>query len=83
MISTRLLFGGNLLRQPAYRDIAHRTVGEMRNADYVMENVFWIGVYPGLSEDHVDYTLEVLHDLARGAGTNGASAARPLSADPV
>jgi hypothetical protein len=37
----------------------------MRNADYVMHNVFWLGVYPGLTAQHIDYVLEVLHDLAR------------------
>ena len=63
-IATRLLFGGNLMRQPAYRDVEHRVVGEMTNSDFVMENVFWIGVYPGLQEEQIDFMLEVLHEIA-------------------
>ena len=47
-IATRLLFGGNLLRQPAYQDRAYRTVGDLPNSDCVMNNVFWIRVYPSL-----------------------------------
>jgi CDP-6-deoxy-D-xylo-4-hexulose-3-dehydrase len=79
-IATRLLFGGNLLRQPAYRDVPHRVVGDMAGADYVMHNVFWIGVYPGLTEAHVDYVLETLHDIAEGAV---AATGRRVSPDPV
>lgn len=60
-IATRLLFGGNLMRQPAYRDVEHRVVGEMTNSDFVMENVFWIGVYPGLGGEQIDFMLEALH----------------------
>ena len=63
-IATRLLFGGNLMRQPAYRDVEHRVVGEMTNSDFVMENVFWIGVYPGLGDQQIDFMLEVLHEIA-------------------
>jgi CDP-6-deoxy-D-xylo-4-hexulose-3-dehydrase len=66
-IATRLLFAGNLLRQPAYRDIAHRVVGELRGTDFVMNNVFWIGVYPGLSDANVDFMIEALAEIAAPA----------------
>jgi CDP-6-deoxy-D-xylo-4-hexulose-3-dehydrase len=64
-IGTRLLFGGNLLRQPAYRDIACRQIGDLANADFVMNNVFWIGVYPGLTPAVVGYMLDRLHEAAK------------------
>ena len=64
-IATRLLFGGNLLRQPAYSKIEHRVVGELTNSDFVMENVFWIGVYPGLGDQQIDFMLEALHDACK------------------
>lgn len=59
-ISTRLLFGGNLLRQPAYRNVQHRVVGSLTQADVVMRRTFWVGVYPGLTESHLDYVAETL-----------------------
>jgi CDP-4-dehydro-6-deoxyglucose reductase, E1 len=80
-IATRLLFAGNLLRQPAYKDIEHRVVGTLDNADFVMECVFWIGVYPGLSDAHVDYVIEILHEIAEGAFH--ANGGRRVSADPA
>jgi len=64
-IGTRLLFGGNLVRQPAFRDVPHRVVGTLAQSDFVMNQVFWIGVYPGLTPAMLDYTLERLHDLVR------------------
>jgi CDP-4-dehydro-6-deoxyglucose reductase, E1 len=65
-VSTRLLFGGNLTRQPAYRDVAYRVIGDLAKADFVMRNVFWIGVYPGLSADAIGYVIELFHRLPRG-----------------
>jgi CDP-6-deoxy-D-xylo-4-hexulose-3-dehydrase len=82
-IATRLLFAGNLLRQPAYRDIEHRVVGTLHNADFVMDNVFWIGVYPGLSEAHVDYVIDVLSEVAESVFRRSAQRAAPRRSSPV
>src|SRR5487761_1194814 len=54
-IGTRLLFGGNLTRQPAYQDVKYRVIGNLANTDFVMRNVFWIGLYPGLTQAMLDY----------------------------
>lgn len=62
-IHTRLLFGGNLLRQPAYRGIEHRVVGDLSGSDFAMEHAFWIGVYPALGPEHLDYVIETVHEL--------------------
>jgi CDP-4-dehydro-6-deoxyglucose reductase, E1 len=59
-IGTRLLFGGNLTRQPAYKDVEFRVIGDLKNTDYVMNNVFWIGLYPGLTEEMLDYTIDII-----------------------
>jgi CDP-6-deoxy-D-xylo-4-hexulose-3-dehydrase len=64
-IATRLLFGGNLSRQPAYANVEYRTVGTLKNSDFVMDRVFWVGVYPGLSEAMLAYLVESLHDFCR------------------
>lgn len=65
-IGTRLLFGGNLLRQPYMRGRNYRVVGELTNADIVTENTFWIGLYPGLSEAHLTYTIETISNFVLG-----------------
>jgi CDP-6-deoxy-D-xylo-4-hexulose-3-dehydrase len=66
-IATRLLFGGNLLRQPAYRDIQRRVIGDLRNTDFVMNNVFWVGLYPGITQTMIDYMAETFHQIPRAS----------------
>ncbi len=63
-IGTRQLFGGNLVRQPAYADRNYRVVGDLRNSDRVMHRTFWIGVYPGLTPAMLDYVLESIDEIA-------------------
>jgi CDP-6-deoxy-D-xylo-4-hexulose-3-dehydrase len=62
-IATRLLFAGNLVRQPAYRESVFRTVGDLPMSDFVMKNVFWIGIYPGLSDASLAYVIETMHEI--------------------
>jgi len=59
-IATRLLFGGNLLRQPAYKGCEQRVVGDLPNTDFVMNNVFWVGIYPGLTSEMLDYIARTM-----------------------
>ena len=66
-IGTRLLFGGNLVRQPAYKNTHYRVVSDLRNTDYVMNNVLWLGLYPGLTEPMIHYTAETVTAFASKA----------------
>ena len=65
-VQTRLLFGGNLIRHPMFDGIrgtdAYRVVGELKQTDYIMNNTFWVGVYPGMTDAMIDYMAEVILD---------------------
>jgi CDP-4-dehydro-6-deoxyglucose reductase, E1 len=65
-IGTRLIFAGNMLRQPAYRGIEHRVVSDLTNSDKVMTRSFWLGTYPGLTTDMLDYMADSVIDFVSG-----------------
>jgi CDP-4-dehydro-6-deoxyglucose reductase, E1 len=65
-IATRLLFAGNLLRQPAYEGCEYRVIGDLPNTDFVMNNVFWIGVFPGLTTTMLDFVAATITEFAMG-----------------
>ena len=65
-IETRALFGGNLLRQPAFMDIPHRSVGKLTNTDTIMQDTFFIGVYPGIEDIQLDYIDSVFRRFMHG-----------------
>ena len=65
-IQTRLLFSGNLIKHPAFDQIrntdAYRVVGELDKTDFIMNNTFWVGVYPGMTDEMIDYMAEVIKE---------------------
>lgn len=65
-IATRSLFGGNLIRQPAYQGVTYRVVGDLTNTDIAMNQTFWIGVYPGLTQEMIAYVLETFERFFKG-----------------
>jgi CDP-6-deoxy-D-xylo-4-hexulose-3-dehydrase len=64
-IGTRLLFGGNLIRQPYMKDRNYRVHGDLVNSDRIMNQTFWIGVYPGLGAEHISFVLETIHEFCK------------------
>jgi CDP-6-deoxy-D-xylo-4-hexulose-3-dehydrase len=65
-VATRLLYGGNLLRQPAYREVKHRVAGSLANTDFVLSQVFWVGVYPGITTEMISYMVDAFHHMPIG-----------------
>ncbi|MDQ2762124.1 MAG: lipopolysaccharide biosynthesis protein RfbH [Pseudomonadota bacterium] len=65
-IGTRFLFGGNLIRQPYMKGRQYRVVGDLTNADTVTERTLWIGLYPGLSPDHIGFMVETIGRFVKG-----------------
>jgi len=62
-IGSRLLFAGNLLKQPYFKDVEYRVAGELTNTDKTMNDTFWIGVQPALTEEHLDFVIEKLEEF--------------------
>jgi len=65
LVGTRLLFGGNILKQPAYKKSSFRVVGDLKNTDAIMRDTFWIGTHPAISDKHITYMLEQLEQAVR------------------
>lgn len=62
-IGTRLLFAGNLIRQPYFEGLEYRVVGDLTNTDITMNQTLWLGIYPGLGQEHLDYIAEKLEEF--------------------
>jgi CDP-6-deoxy-D-xylo-4-hexulose-3-dehydrase len=62
-IGTRLLFAGNVTKQPYMKDLNFRISGELKNTDFIMNNTFWIGLHPGLKEEHLSFSVKKLCDF--------------------
>ena len=64
-IQTRMLFAGNLVKHPCFselkKDAQYRVVGNLKNTDIILNKTFWIGVYPGMTDEMVDYMIQVFH----------------------
>jgi len=64
-VETRLLFAGNITRQPAFTDLKYRVSGELRNTDKNMNDGSWVGIWPGLGKEHIEYIAEQIKQAVR------------------
>ena len=76
-VQTRMLFSGNLTRQPCFDEmrknkVGYHVIGELSNTDRIMEDTFWIGVYPGMTESMLDYMAEQIRDAIRSSLMNNS-----------
>lgn len=62
-VGTRLLFSGNIIRQPFMKNAKYRVFGDLKNTDFIMKNTFWIGLYPGLTFDHLDHSINKINNF--------------------
>jgi CDP-6-deoxy-D-xylo-4-hexulose-3-dehydrase len=62
-IGTRLVFAGNVVRQPAYKDVKFHIDGTLTNSDYIMANTFWVGSWHGLTVEQMEYTAEIISEF--------------------
>ena len=62
-IGSRLLFAGNLLKQPYFKDVEYRVVGDLTNTDITMNYTFWLGVQPALTYEHLDFVADKLEEF--------------------
>jgi len=62
-IETRMLFAGNILKQPGYNSISHRVVGNLKNTDQVLNRTFFLGVYPGMTDDKLEYMIKIINSF--------------------
>jgi len=65
LIETRNLFGGNLLRQPAYLNIKHRKIGNLENTERIMNDTFFLGTFPGIGSEQIEYTMNIIKEFVR------------------
>ena len=65
-IGTRLLFAGDLTRQPSFKDKQYRIVGELNNTNLITRNTFWIGCWPGLEDEQLQFMISTIKNFARG-----------------
>jgi len=64
-IATRMLFAGNIIRHPSFENIKYRVCGNLKNTDFIMNNTFWVGVYPGLSLEMIDYIINTIEKFIK------------------